>query len=69
MSTAMEQAVACAPVTQRDRITSLVETSFLSGFFRGFRTPVGQMREALRPEGLRISSGRHNHPFIFVLLE
>ena len=36
-------------------------------FFRSFSLPVSQ--EALGPQGLRISFGRHNHPFIFNLVE
>ena len=35
LSTAVEQAVACAPVTQRARVRSLVETSFLGEVFFG----------------------------------
>ena len=42
-STAVEQAVACAPVTQRARVRSPVGTSFLGEVFQGFSSPVRQM--------------------------
>ena len=56
ISTPVGQAVACAPVKQRARVRSPVGTGF-----------VGE--ETLGPQGPRISFGRHNHPFIFALLE
>ena len=38
--------------------------------FRGFSSPVRQMSGTLLgPQGPRLSFGRHNHPFIFALLE
>ena len=54
LSTAVEQALACAPVSHRPgfdpRSRHVSWVRFSSGFFR-------------------ISFGRHNHPFIFTLLE
>ena len=45
--TAVGQAVACAPVTQRARVRSPVGTSFLggvfSGFFLNYKTNVGKL--------------------------
>ena len=67
--TAMEQAVACAPVTQRTRVLSPVRTSFLGEVFSGFFLTCKTCQEALGPQGPRIKFGRHNHPFIFTLLE
>ena len=49
MSTAVGQAVACVPVSQRARVRSPVGTSFLVRFFRGFYSPVRQMSGSFRP--------------------
>ena len=50
MSTAVEQAVACALVTQRARVRSPVGTGFLGEvFFWGFSSPVRQMSGNFRP--------------------
>ena len=49
MSTAVWQAVACAPVTQRARVPSPVVTSFLGEVFLGFSSPVRQMSGSVRP--------------------
>ena len=50
MSTAVEQVVACALVTQRARVRSPVGTSFLDEvFFCGFSSPVRQMSGNFRP--------------------
>ena len=53
---AVEQAVACAPVTQRARVQSPVEAIFLGEVFSGFilisKTNVRKVS--------RISFGRHN---------
>ena len=50
MSTAVEQVVACALVTQRARVRSPVGTGFLGEvFFLGFSSPVRQMSGNLRP--------------------
>ena len=35
-------------------------------FFRGFSSPVRQIREALGPHGPRISFGHHYHPYSFI---
>ena len=48
-STAVEQVVACALVTQRDRFRSPVGISFLGEVFRGFSSPVRQMSGRFRP--------------------
>ena len=61
-STAVGQVVACAPVTQRARIRSLVGTSFLGEVFSGFSSPVRQMSGSFRPLGPRISFGHHYRP-------
>ena len=53
-------------VMQRTRIRSSVGTSFLGGVFSHL---YDQCQEALGPQSPRISFGRHNHPFIFALLE
>ena len=42
MSTAVEQAIAYAPVTQRARVRSPVGTSHLGEVFRDFSSPIGQ---------------------------
>ena len=61
-STAVGQAVACAPVKQRARVQSPVGKSFLGGvFFRGFSSSVRQMSGSFRPQGPRISFGHHYH--------
>ena len=49
LSTAVEQVVACALVTQRARVRSPVGTSFLGEVFRGFSSPVRQMSRSFRP--------------------
>ena len=50
MSTAVEQVVACALVTQRARVRSPVGTGFLGEFFfRGFSPPVRQTSGNFRP--------------------
>ena len=49
MSTAVELAVACAPVTQGARVRSPVGTTFLGGFFRGFSSSVRQTSGNFRP--------------------
>ena len=49
LSTAVAQAVACAPVTQRARLRSPVGTGFLGEVFRGFSSPVRQMSGNFRP--------------------
>ena len=48
-STAVGQAVACAPVTQRARVRSPVVTSFLGEVFSGFSSHVRQMSGSFRP--------------------
>ena len=49
-STAVEQVVACALVTQRARVLSPVVTGFLGEvFFRGFSSPVRQISGNFRP--------------------
>ena len=48
-TTAVEQAVAWEPVTQRVRVQSPVGTGFLGEFFRGFSSPVKQMSGNFRP--------------------
>ena len=50
LSTAVEQAVACAPVTQRARVRSPVGKSFLGEVFSGcFSSCVRLMSESFRP--------------------
>ena len=53
-STAVGQAVACAPVTQRARVRSLVGTSFVdevfSGFFLTYKTNVREVWAPKVPE-------------------
>ena len=56
-SSAVEQAVACAPVTQRARVRSSIGTSFLGDVFWGFSSPVRQMSGSFRPT--RLSSSFH----------
>ena len=48
-STAVEQVVACALVTQRARVRSPVGTSFRVRFFWGFSSPVRWMSGSFRP--------------------
>ena len=48
-STAVEQVVACALVTQRARVRSPAGTSFLGEVFSGFFSPVRQMSGSFRP--------------------
>ena len=67
LSTAVQQAVACAPVTQRVRVRSPDGTSFLGEVFSGFSTPVRQMSGNFRPTRFSYIIGRHNH-FVFVYL-
>ena len=69
-STAVEQVVACALVTQRARVRSPVGTGFLCEvFFWGFSSPVRQMSGTFRPPKVpRLSFDRRNHHFIFALL-
>ena len=63
-STVVEQAVACAPVTQRVRVRSPVGTSFLGEvLFQGFSSSVRQMSGTLGPHGSRITFDHHNHPY------
>ena len=66
LSTAVEQEVACAPVTQRARVRSPVGTSFLAGVFPHLQD---KFQEALGPQGPRISFGIHTHPSIITLFE
>ena len=47
-STAVDQVVACAPVTQRARVRSPVGTTFLGEVFRDFSSPVRQMSGRFR---------------------
>ena len=47
-STSVDQAVACAPVTQRALVQFPVGISFLGRFFRGFSSPVRQMSGSFR---------------------
>ena len=61
LSTAVGQAVACTPVTQRARVRSQVGTSFLGEIFSGFSSPVRQMSGIFSPQGPRISFGHHYH--------
>ena len=62
MSTAVGQVVACAPVMQRARVRSPVGTSFLGEVFLGvFPRLKDKCREALGPQGPRISFGHHYH--------
>ena len=49
MTTAVEQAVICAPVTQRARVPFPVGTSFLGEVFRGISSSVRQMSGSFRP--------------------
>ena len=49
MSTAVEQEVACALVTQRARVRSPVGTGFLGEVFSGVFSPVRQMSGNFRP--------------------
>ena len=49
VSTAVEQMVACAPVTQRARARSLSGQVSRMRFFRGFSSPVRQMSGSFRP--------------------
>ena len=62
-STAVDQVVACAPVTQRARVRSPVGTNFLgevfSGFFLTCKTNVGKLQAAKVPE-------YHYHPYSFI---
>ena len=68
MSAAVEHAVACAPVTQRARVRSPVGTNFLGEVFSGsFLTCKTNVRKLHK--GPRISFGRHNDPFTFILLD
>ena len=68
LSTTVEQAVGCAPVTQRARVRS--RGQFLGWVFFGvFPHLYDKCQEALGPQGPRISFGPHNHPFIFALLK
>ena len=67
-STAVEQVVARALVTQRARVRSPVGTGFLGEVFSGFSSPVRQMSGNFRPQGPRISFGRRNHHSIFAML-
>ena len=60
--TAVEQAVACASVTQRARVRSSIGTSFLGEISRVFSSPVRQMSGSFSPMVPRISFGHHNHP-------
>ena len=69
MSTAVEQVVACALVSQRARVRSPVGTSFLGEVFSGFFSHLSDIcQEILGPQGPRISFGRRNHHSIFALL-
>ena len=61
LSTAVEQAVACAPVTQRARVQSPVRTSFLDDAFSQLLC-----QEALGPCGSPNIIGHHNHPKSFI---
>ena len=69
-STAVEQVVACALVTQRDRVRSPVGTGFLGEVFRGFSSPVRQMIGNFRPPRSPniIWPSRRDHHSIFALL-
>ena len=62
LSTAVEQAAACALVTQRARVRSPVGTSFLDEVFPHLQD---ECQEALGPQGPRTSFGHHNHPSSF----
>ena len=66
-STAVEQAVACVPVTQLARVRSLVGTVFpdevFSGFFLTCKTNVRKLWALNIPW---ISFGHHIHPYIFL---
>ena len=69
-SIAVMQAVACASVRQRARIRSPAGTGFLGEVFFGvFPHLQDKCQETLGPHGPLISSGLHNHNFIFALLE
>ena len=60
--TAVGQAVACAPFTQRARVRSPVGTGFLGEvFFAVFPHLSDNCRETLGPLGPQISFGRHYH--------
>ena len=68
-STTVEQAVACAFVTQRTRVGSLIWPSFLSEFFSGFfLTCKTNVKGAVGSQDPRISFGRYNHNFIIRLV-
>ena len=67
MSTAVGQAAACAPVTQRPRFDSRSEQVSWVRFFRDFFSPVREMSESFRPPRYPYTFGRHYHrhsPFI-----
>ena len=64
-STAAEQVVACALVTQRARVRSLVGISFMGEVFSGFSSPVRQMLKSFRPPS-QISFGHPYHPYSFI---
>ena len=49
LSTAVDQAVACAPVTQWAWVQSPVGTSFPDEVFRVFSSPIRQMSGSFRP--------------------
>ena len=67
-STAVEQVVAYALVTQRARVRSPVGTGFLGEVFSGFFLTCKTCQETLGPQGPRISFGRRHHHSIFALL-
>ena len=68
-SSAVEQVVACALVTQRARVRSSVGTGFLGEVFFGvFPHLSDKCQEPLGPQGPRISFGRRIHHSIFALL-
>ena len=60
----MEQAVTCAPVTQRARLRFPVGISLLGEVFSGFsltyKINVRKLQAHMVP---RISFGHHNHPY------
>ena len=67
MSTAVEQVVVCALVMQRPRVRFPIGTSFLGEVFFGvFPHLQDKCREALGPQGPRISFGHHYHPYSFI---
>ena len=69
MSTAVEQVVACALVTQRARVRSLVGAGFLGEVFFGVFPHLSEIcQETLGPQGPRLSFGRRIHHSIFALL-